>query len=90
MNDPCTGLLNRLYARKRKELKARKNLNNVEIEEERVDDRSVDDLLLFINSGNEGERIIRRNLLQTLKIGIIRRLVAKLHAGRSGSFPLFN
>nr|GEY54453.1 hypothetical protein [Tanacetum cinerariifolium] len=28
--------------------------NNVENEEERVDDRSVDDLLLFINCGNEG------------------------------------
>ncbi|GKB51471.1 hypothetical protein Tco_0902224 [Tanacetum coccineum] len=56
MNDPCTGLLNRLYARKRKELKARKNLKNVEIEEERVDDRSVDDLLLFINSGNEDSK----------------------------------
>nr|GFB84713.1 SKP1-like protein 21 [Tanacetum cinerariifolium] len=31
-------------------------LQNVEIEEDRVDDRSVDDLLLFINSGNEGSR----------------------------------
>ena len=27
---------------------------NVEVEEECVDDRSVDDLLLFINGGNEG------------------------------------
>ncbi|GKC20414.1 SKP1-like protein 21 isoform X1, partial [Tanacetum coccineum] len=61
-NDPCTGLLNRLYARKRKELKARKKFEgldgwNVEIEEERVDDRSVDDLLLFINSGNKDSKV---------------------------------
>lgn len=27
---------------------------NAEIKEERFDDRSVDDLLLFINSGDEG------------------------------------
>ncbi|GJW89595.1 SKP1-like protein 21 isoform X1 [Tanacetum coccineum] len=58
-NDPRVRLLNRLYARKRKELKARKNLKNVEIEEERVDDRSVDDLLLFINSGNEDSKGVK-------------------------------
>lgn len=46
-------LLNRLYARKRKELKEREKPKNVEAEEERVDDRSVDDLLSFINGGNE-------------------------------------
>ncbi|KAM4094718.1 hypothetical protein ACB094_06G215100 [Castanea mollissima] len=45
-------LLNRLYARKRKELKEREKLKNVEAEEEHVDDRSVDDLLSFINGGN--------------------------------------
>lgn len=27
---------------------------NIEVEEERVDDRSVDDLLSFINGGHEG------------------------------------
>ncbi|PWA56200.1 hypothetical protein CTI12_AA420960 [Artemisia annua] len=32
---------------------------NVEIEEERVDDRSVDDLLLFINSGNEDSKGVK-------------------------------
>ncbi|PWA66063.1 hypothetical protein CTI12_AA330360 [Artemisia annua] len=58
-NDPRVRLLNRLYARKRKELKARKNLKNVEVEEERVDDRSVDDLLLFINSGNEDSKGVK-------------------------------
>lgn len=29
-------------------------LQNVEVKEEHVEDRSVDDLLLFINSGDEG------------------------------------
>ncbi|XP_057497844.1 SKP1-like protein 21 isoform X2 [Actinidia eriantha] len=50
-DDPRIRVLNRLYARKRKELKERDKLKNVEIEEERVDDRSVDDLLSFINGG---------------------------------------
>ncbi|XP_077241918.1 SKP1-like protein 21 isoform X3 [Tasmannia lanceolata] len=45
-------LLNRLYARKRKELKEKEKLKNVEVEEERVDERSVDDLLSFINGGD--------------------------------------
>lgn len=51
-DDPRIRLLNRLYARKRKELKEREKSKNVEAEEERVDDRSVDDLLSFINGGN--------------------------------------
>ncbi|PSS33058.1 SKP1-like protein [Actinidia chinensis var. chinensis] len=51
-DDPRIRLLNRLYARKRKELRERERLKNVEVEEEHVDERSVDDLLLFINSGN--------------------------------------
>ncbi|KAB1214358.1 SKP1-like protein 21 [Morella rubra] len=51
-DDPRIRLLNRLYARKRKELKEREKLKNVETEEERVDDRSVEDLLSFINGGN--------------------------------------
>nr|GEX57969.1 SKP1-like protein 21 isoform X1 [Tanacetum cinerariifolium] len=33
--------------------------NNVEIEEDRVDDRSVYDLLLFINSGNEDSKGVK-------------------------------
>ncbi|XP_041000753.1 SKP1-like protein 21 isoform X3 [Juglans microcarpa x Juglans regia] len=53
-DDPRIRLLNRLYARKRKELKEREHLKNVETEEERVDDRSVEDLLSFINGGNGG------------------------------------
>ncbi|RDX97214.1 SKP1-like protein 21, partial [Mucuna pruriens] len=51
--DPRIRLLNRLYAKKRKELKERERLKNVEVEEEHVDERSVDDLLSFIN-GNDG------------------------------------
>ncbi|XP_021892220.1 SKP1-like protein 21 [Carica papaya] len=53
-DDPRIRLLNRLYARKRKELKERQKLKNIEIEEDRVDERSVDDLLSFIN-GEEGD-----------------------------------
>ncbi|KAK0582187.1 hypothetical protein LWI29_022554 [Acer saccharum] len=48
-DDPRIRLLNRLYAKKRKELKERERIKNAEAEEERVDDRSVDDLLSFIN-----------------------------------------
>ncbi|MED6134035.1 SKP1-like protein 21, variant 3 [Stylosanthes scabra] len=53
-DDPRIRLLNRLYAKKRKELKERERLKNVEVEEEHVDDRSVDDLLSFIN-GNDAD-----------------------------------
>ncbi|CAL0333272.1 unnamed protein product [Lupinus luteus] len=52
-DDPRIRLLNRLYAKKREELKERKKLKNVEVEEdEPKDERSVDDLLLFINGAN--------------------------------------
>ncbi|XP_077223860.1 SKP1-like protein 21 isoform X2 [Tasmannia lanceolata] len=51
-------LLNRLYARKRKELKQKDKLKDVEVEEDRVDERSVDDLLSFIN-GDGGSKGIR-------------------------------
>ncbi|KAL6569528.1 SKP1-like protein 21 [Orobanche minor] len=53
MDDPRIRLLNRLYARKRKELKERERLKNVEVEEEHADNRSLDDLLSFINGDNE-------------------------------------
>ncbi|KAL6981969.1 SKP1-like protein 21 [Sarracenia purpurea var. burkii] len=58
-DDPRIRLLNRLYARKRKELKERDKLKNVEVEEERVDDRSVDELLSFINGGNEESKGVK-------------------------------
>ncbi|KAF3649962.1 SKP1-like protein 20 [Capsicum annuum] len=55
-DDPRIRLLNRLYARKRKALHKKEKLKNVEVveEEHRVDERSVDDLLSFINSGDQG------------------------------------
>ncbi|XP_047937799.1 SKP1-like protein 21 [Salvia hispanica] len=56
MDDPRIRLLNRLYARKRKELKERERLKNVETEEDRGDERSVDDLLSFINGDSKGTR----------------------------------
>jgi S-phase kinase-associated protein 1 len=58
-DDPRIRLLNRLYARKRKELKDREKLKNVEVEEERVDERSVDDLLSFINGGEGDSKGVR-------------------------------
>lgn len=48
-DDPRIRLLNRLYARKRKELREREEKKIVEVEGEHVDKRSLDDLLLFIN-----------------------------------------
>ncbi|CAN1308890.1 SKP1-like protein 21 [Linum perenne] len=51
-DDPRIRLLNRLYAKKRKELKERQKQKNIELEEEQVDERSVDDLLSFINGEN--------------------------------------
>ncbi|XVF09901.1 hypothetical protein REPUB_Repub07fG0136900 [Reevesia pubescens] len=56
-DDPRIRLLNRLYARKRKELKEREKLQNVEVE--RVDERSVDDLLSFINGGDQDLKGVR-------------------------------
>lgn len=52
-DDPRIRLLNRLYARKRKELKERDQKKNVEVEDGPVDERSVDDLLSFINGGDK-------------------------------------
>ncbi|PON44181.1 S-phase kinase-associated protein 1-like [Trema orientale] len=60
-DDPRIRLLNRLYARKRKELKEREKLKNVEVEEERVDERSVEDLLTFINGGDGESKGVRSN-----------------------------
>ncbi|GLT79708.1 hypothetical protein SLA2020_511860 [Shorea laevis] len=58
-DDPRIRLLNRLYAKKRKELKEREKHKNVEVEEERMDDRSVDDLLSFINGGDGDSKGIK-------------------------------
>ncbi|KAI3449199.1 hypothetical protein Pfo_005864 [Paulownia fortunei] len=59
MDDPRIRLLNRLYARKRKELNERERLKNIEVEEDHADERSVDDLLSFINGGNEDSKATR-------------------------------
>ncbi|XP_031275826.1 SKP1-like protein 21 isoform X2 [Pistacia vera] len=58
-DDPRIRLLNRLYAKKRKELKEKEKLKIVEVEEDRVDDRSVDDLLSFINGGEGDSKGVR-------------------------------
>ncbi|CAK8542386.1 unnamed protein product [Lathyrus sativus] len=55
-DDPRIRLLNRLYAKKRKELKERGRLKNAELEGEHVDERSVDDLLSFINGNDEDSK----------------------------------
>nr|GMC94472.1 SKP1-like protein 21 isoform X1 [Ipomoea batatas] len=61
-DDPRIRLLNRLYARKRKELKEKQKLKNVEVEEEQcLDERSVDDLLSFINGGDGDTKGVRAN-----------------------------
>ncbi|KAI9109855.1 hypothetical protein K1719_018896 [Acacia pycnantha] len=62
-DDPRIRLLNRLYAKKRKELRERERLKNVEAEDEHadehVDERSVDDLLSFINGNDRDPKEIK-------------------------------
>lgn len=53
-NDPQVRLLNILAERKRKELKEK--LKNVSVEAPCVDDRSIDELMSFINGENEGRK----------------------------------
>lgn len=55
-DDPRIRLLNRLYAKRRKELKEREKFKTAEAEEMHVDDRSVDDLLSFINGSDEDSK----------------------------------
>ncbi|XP_054783395.1 SKP1-like protein 21 isoform X2 [Prosopis cineraria] len=62
-DDPRIRLLNRLYAKKRKELRERERLKNVEVDDECadecVDKRSVDDLLSFINGSGRDPKGIK-------------------------------
>ncbi|KAH0448015.1 hypothetical protein IEQ34_021815 [Dendrobium chrysotoxum] len=58
-NDPRIRLLNRLYAKKRKELKERQRVKDDEAEDQHVDERSVDELLSFINGGDGDSKFIR-------------------------------
>ncbi|XP_026664368.2 SKP1-like protein 21 isoform X3 [Phoenix dactylifera] len=48
-------LLNRLYAKKRKELKERQKQKDVEVEEPQKDERSVDEILSFINGDGDSK-----------------------------------
>ncbi|KAI0489307.1 hypothetical protein KFK09_029149 [Dendrobium nobile] len=58
-NDPRIRLLNRLYAKKRKELKERQRMKDDEAEDQHADERSVDELLSFINGGDGDSKFIR-------------------------------
>ncbi|GKV31171.1 hypothetical protein SLEP1_g39894 [Rubroshorea leprosula] len=58
-DDPRIRRLNRLYAKKRKELKERDKPKDNWVEEEHVDERSVDDLLSFINGGGKDTKGVR-------------------------------
>ncbi|KAK1401028.1 hypothetical protein POM88_000633 [Heracleum sosnowskyi] len=62
INDPRIRLLNRLYARNMKELKEMDKVKNVEVAEERMDKRSMDDLLSFINRGDGDSKCFRTNI----------------------------
>eukprot|EP00850_Spirogloea_muscicola_P007520 SM000038S14333 [mRNA] locus=s38:359686:363999:+ [translate_table: standard] len=57
-DDPRIRLLNRLYARKRKELQQKKLLKTslMELEDKPCDERSVDDLLSFIDGNRADEK----------------------------------
>ncbi|XP_048494296.1 SKP1-like protein 21 isoform X2 [Beta vulgaris subsp. vulgaris] len=55
-DDPRIRLLNRLYAKRRKELREKEKVKCAEAEEMHVDNRSVDDLLSFINGGDEDNK----------------------------------
>lgn len=59
-DDPRIRLLNRLYARKRKELQDKERLKGMDNEEGLQDERSVEDLLSFINGVGEDCKSIKR------------------------------
>ncbi|XP_021307021.1 SKP1-like protein 21 isoform X4 [Sorghum bicolor] len=57
-DDPRIRLLNRLYAKKRKELQERhqrQKLKGVQVQKEQKDERSLDELLCFINGDGGGK-----------------------------------
>ncbi|XP_026656533.1 SKP1-like protein 21 isoform X2 [Phoenix dactylifera] len=54
-DDPRIRLLNRLYAKKRKELEERQKQKDGETEEQRKDERSVDEILSFINGDGDSK-----------------------------------
>ncbi|KAI3937399.1 hypothetical protein MKW92_051015 [Papaver armeniacum] len=63
-DDPRIKMLNRLYARKRKELKENKKIHKITDhqvkEEEQVDERPIDDLLSFINEDSKPVKAPKR------------------------------
>ena len=67
-NDPSIRLLNRLYAKKKKELpeEPERIKKNVDVEE---DERSVDDLLSFINGDSKGIETTAKNKKKKKKKG---------------------
>ncbi|XP_064976733.1 SKP1-like protein 21 isoform X2 [Musa acuminata AAA Group] len=56
-DDPRIRLLNRLYAKKRKELKERQKLKSKEADEEKKEERSVDEILSFINGHEDSKGV---------------------------------
>ncbi|XP_062191904.1 SKP1-like protein 21 [Phragmites australis] len=52
-DDPTIRLLNRLYAKKRKELQERQRRKDVQVQEEQKDERSLDEILCFINGDGD-------------------------------------
>ncbi|KAI3861853.1 hypothetical protein MKX03_001709 [Papaver bracteatum] len=61
-DDPRIRMLNRLYARKRKELKENKKMHKIadQVKEEQVDKRSIADLLSFINEDSKEVKAPKR------------------------------
>ncbi|KAK1418681.1 hypothetical protein QVD17_27827 [Tagetes erecta] len=55
-DDPQVRLLNKLGERKRRELEQKKKFKNVEVEAPHEDNRSIDELMLFINGEHEGPK----------------------------------
>ncbi|KAK1653960.1 hypothetical protein QYE76_071765 [Lolium multiflorum] len=65
-DDPRIRLLNRLYAKKRKELQERQKLKDIQVQQEHKDERSLDELLCFINGdggsgGGKGGKSKKKN-----------------------------
>ncbi|XP_009411510.1 SKP1-like protein 21 isoform X1 [Musa acuminata AAA Group] len=56
-DDPRIRLLNRLYAKKRKELKEQQKLKSKEADEEKKEERSVDEILSFINGHEDSKGV---------------------------------
>uniref|UniRef100_A0A7N0UVS1 SKP1-like protein 21 n=1 Tax=Kalanchoe fedtschenkoi TaxID=63787 RepID=A0A7N0UVS1_KALFE len=85
-DDPRIRLLNRLYEKKRKELKERNRPKKTDDEVKHEDRRSVDDLLSFINGGNsdsEGVKVSKNKKKNKRKKEVLKKSpmqdVIKIH-----------